>query len=69
VGMTEFGSKLRRSIRNLVRETDRKGSQSLCSSYALARIRRAYTTFGRKKLQRRKKQRNKLLMHKIHCIS
>jgi hypothetical protein len=69
MGMIEFGGELGRNMRNLVREIDGKDSQSLCGGHALVGIGRAHTTFGRRKLQKRKKLHNKLSMHEMHCMS
>jgi hypothetical protein len=69
MGMTGFGGELGRNMRNLVREIGGKGSQSLCGGHALAGIGRAYTTYGRRKLQKRRKLHNRLLMREMHCTS
>jgi hypothetical protein len=69
VGMTEFSGEVGRNMRNLVRETDGKGSQNLCGGHALVGIGRAHTMFGRQKLQKRKKLHNKLSMYEMHCMS
>ena len=69
VGIIGFGGKLGRNMRNLVREIGGKGFQSLCSGHALARIGRAYITFGRRKLQKRRKLHNRLSTHETHCMS
>jgi hypothetical protein len=69
IGVTRFGSELRRSIASLAKGIGGKGFQSLCGGLVLARIERAHTIFGSRKLQRKRRLHNKLLMHEMHYMS
>jgi hypothetical protein len=69
VGMIKFGDELGKNMRSHVREIGGKGFQSLCTGHALARIKRAYITFEKQKLQKRRKLHKKLLMQEMHYMS
>jgi hypothetical protein len=69
MGVIRCGSGLRRSTISLVKGIGGKGFQSLYSGFVLARIERAHTTFGSKKLQRKRRLYNRLLIHKMYCMS